>query len=69
MFIKRDNTWKFSAMENVLVGDYIVDSEGDTVQVESVDYIDSFVDVISIDTEIKDMYFASDILVHNMYAK
>ena len=67
MFVRRDNVWRFSAMENVLVGDYIVDSEGDTVPVESIEYVSDLISVVSIDTEIKDMYFASDILVHNMY--
>jgi hypothetical protein len=54
-------------MEGVVVGDYIVDSEGDTVLVESIEYISDLINVVSIDTEVKDMYFASDILVHNMY--
>ena len=54
-------------MENVVVGDYIVDSEGDTVLVESIEYVDDLVNVVSIDTEVKDMYFAADILVHNFY--
>ena len=67
MFIKRGDFWRFSAMENVVVGDYIVDSEGDTVLVESIEYVDDLVNVVSIDTEVKDMYFAADILVHNFY--
>jgi hypothetical protein len=54
-------------MEGVVVGDYIVDSEGDTVLVESIEYISDLINVVSIDTEVKEMYFASDILVHNMY--
>ena len=67
MFIKRGDFWRFSPMEGVVVGDYIVDSEGDTVLVESIEYVNDLINVVSIDTEVKDMYFASDILVHNMY--
>ena len=67
MFIKRDDVWRFASMENVVVGDYIVDSEGDTVRVDSIDYVSDLINVVSIDTEVKDMYFASDILVHNFY--
>jgi hypothetical protein len=68
MLVKRDDLWKFTQMENVVVGDYIVDSEGDTILVTSVQYVNSPVETVSIDTEIKDLYFANDILVHNMYA-
>jgi hypothetical protein len=68
MLIKRDGLWKFTQMENVVVGDYVVDSEGDTVLVDSIQYINSPAETVSIDTEIKDLYFANDILVHNMYA-
>ena len=31
------------------------------------EYVDDLVNVVSIDTEVKDMYFAADILVHNFY--
>ena len=68
MLVKRDDLWKFTQMENVVVGDYVVDSEGDTVLVNSIQYINSPVETVSIDTEVKDLYFANDILVHNMYA-
>jgi hypothetical protein len=68
MLVKRDDLWKFTQMENVVVGDYVVDSEGDTILVTSIQYVNSPVETVSIDTEVKDLYFANDILVHNMYA-
>ena len=68
MLVKRDGLWKFTQMEYVVVGDYVVDSEGDTVLVDSIQYVNSPAETVSIDTEVKDLYFANDILVHNMYA-
>ena len=67
MLIRRDGLWKFTQMENLLVGDYILDSEGDIVAIDSIQYVNSPSETVSIDTEIKDLYFASDILVHNFY--
>ena len=69
MLVKRGDTWQFASMEYVSVGDYMIDSEGDTIRVDSIEYDESVVNVVSIDTEIKDLYFAADLLVHNMYAK
>ena len=44
---------------------YLMDTDGKKIEIESIEYIDGEVEVINIDVEPLDIYFAGGVLVHN----
>ena len=64
----KDGIWKFVQAQDLQVGDLIVNSSGEAEPVTSItnNETEAFT-VYSIDTEVLDVYFADDILVHNFF--
>ena len=44
---------------------YLMDIDGSKIEIESIEYIDGEYEVINIDVEPLDIYFAGGVLVHN----
>ena len=69
IFIKRDNLCMFQMAENVVIGDYLFNSNNEFEIISSIDIIDELIQTININIEENDVYFADGILVHNFAEK
>ena len=61
----RNNKWSWYTLEELLVGDKLLNYKGETIQVTKLEFIEGEVEVVNIDVEPLDVYFAGGILVHN----
>ena len=61
----RDNKWSWYTLEELLVGDKLLNYKGETIEVTKLEFVEGEVEVVNIDVEPLDVYFAGGILVHN----
>ena len=66
VFIKREMEYKFCQVENLLVGDLLFSNNELWREIETIELINETCQTISINIEDDDVYFGSDILVHNI---
>jgi hypothetical protein len=59
----------FQMAENVVIGDYLFNSNNEFEIISSIDIIDELIQTININIEENDVYFADGILVHNFAEK
>jgi hypothetical protein len=62
---KQNNLWKFIKVEDLNVGDVIVDENLSNVIVVSKILVEETVETVSIDIENKDIYFVEGLMAHN----
>jgi hypothetical protein len=68
VFVKKNGTWRFVEVKDLVEGDIIMNSSGLEEVIDSIVHNESEAfNVYSIDTETLDVYFADDILVHNYF--
>ena len=65
-FLKQGDTWTFAKPNEISVGDYLFDKDGNEVEVTSVSEVGEDNPYYSLDVEDIDTYFTSEILVHNI---
>ena len=65
-FVKQSDTWSWKTPEDILVGNYFLDKDGNEVEVTSKTEVAQEETFYSLDVEDIDTYFTSDILVHNI---
>lgn len=70
-FIKRGNDWFFEQARNIQVGDFLVDKEGNSIEITSIN-VSQGEDrkiVYSMDVENTDTYIANGLITHNQLLK
>ena len=65
-FIKQGDIWSWGAPDDISIGDYFLDKDGNEVEVTSKTEVAQEETFYSLDVEDIDTYFTSDILVHNI---
>ena len=65
-FLKQGDTWSWGTPDDIDVGDYFLDKDGNEVEVTSKTEVAQEETFYSLDVEDIDTYFTSDILVHNI---
>ena len=67
IFVKRNNKWGFKKVWTLNVNEKMYDISGNEVNIDTITFVDEWIDVCLIDVETIDNYFISDlnILVHN----
>ena len=60
-----NSEWSFKPVEFVNLGDFILDENLNIIEITSKDRVDELINTVSIDTEIKDVYFVKGMLAHN----
>jgi hypothetical protein len=65
-FIKQGDTWSWGAPDDISIGDYFLDKDGNEVEVTSKTEVAQEETFYSLDVEDIDTYFTSEILVHNI---
>jgi len=66
-FIKRGNDWFFEQSKNIQVGDFLVDKDGSSIEITSIDILqgeDTKI-VYSMEVENTDTYIANGLITHN----
>jgi len=66
MLVKRNGQYSFVRANDVLVGDSLLDEYGQWIEITSKVRVDQTVNVVNINVESQDTYFASGYLVHNL---
>jgi hypothetical protein len=66
---KQNSLWKFIKVEDLNIGDVIIDENLDNVIVISKVLVDETVETVSIDIENKDIYFVEGLMAHNNSVK
>jgi hypothetical protein len=69
IFVKRNSDYLFVKTENLLIGDYVFNSNNEFEIVDSISIIDDVIKTININIEENDVYFGDNILVHNLAEK
>jgi len=66
-FIKRGNDWSFKQARHIQVGDFLVDKDGNSIEITSIDVSqgDERKIVYSMDVENTDTYIANGLITHN----
>ena len=66
--ISRDNTglWKWLSVKDVKVGYKLFKEDGTIVNVNTIRYVDAFMNIVRLDVENTDTFFAGDVLHHNL---
>ena len=64
--VKKNGIWKFITVEELQIGDIIVDENLQYVLVDSKELVKENVDTVSINTEPKDVYFTEGLMAHNI---
>jgi len=70
-FIKRGNDWFFEQSKNIQVGDFLVDKDGSSIEITSIDVLqgeDTKI-VYAMDVENTDTYIANGLITHNVPEK
>ncbi len=57
--------WKWRKPSQLQIGDRLLDHEGTLIEITSIEKIEEEVEVVNIDVEPLDVYFAGGVLVHN----
>ena len=65
---QQNGVWKFITVEELMVGDNIMDHNLEIVPVLTKELIIDFVNTTSIDTDVKDIYFVKGLMAHNIIA-
>ena len=65
-FLKQGDTWTFAKPNEISVGNYLFDKDGNEVEVTSISEVGEDNPYYSLDVEDIDTYFTSEILVHNI---
>jgi len=65
LFIYNGNQWEWVTASNLKVGMELFGFDGSLTTIDSVEYIDGEVEVVNIDVEPLDVYYAGGVLVHN----
>ena len=65
-FLKQGDTWTFAKPNEISVGDYLFNKDGNELEVTSVSEVGQDDTYYSLDVEDIDTYFTSEILVHNI---
>jgi hypothetical protein len=60
----RDNEF-FSSGQNTSSENYLLDYQGNLIEITSIEYVEGEVEVVNFDVEPLDIYFADGVLVHN----
>jgi len=68
-FTKIGDTWSWKMPDEMSVGDYLLDKDGNEVEITSKTEVAQEETFYSLDVEDIDTYFTSDILVHNIPPK
>ena len=66
VLVKQDNVWSFKQVGDINIGDFILDENLNEVEITSKDEVFEEIQTITIDTEIKDVYFVKGMLAHNL---
>jgi hypothetical protein len=66
MLVQRNGQYSFVRANDVLVGDSLLDEYGQWIEITSKVRVDETVNVVNINVESQDTYFASGYLVHNL---
>jgi len=66
MLVQRNGQYSFVRANDVLVGDSLLDEYGQWIEITSKVRVDQTVNVVNINVESQDTYFASGYLVHNL---
>ena len=66
IFVNRGGDYQWMKAKDVQVGDYFIKFDKTEEMVSNKETIDELTEVVAIDCEIKDFYFANGILVHNI---
>ncbi len=61
----RNGKWTWCTAKELLVGDEVLNYKGENIKVDSISFIGGEVEVVNIDVEPLDVYFAGGVLVHN----
>ena len=79
-FIQRDDVWKFEQARNLQIGDFLVDKQGNSIEINSIDvyeYVESTEEdpgkprkiVYDMNVETTDTYIANGLITHNPVEK
>lgn len=70
-FIKRGDTWSFIQSKNIQVGDFLVDKDGTSIEIVSIDVLqgENRKVVYDINVETTDTYIANGLVTHNSVGK
>jgi hypothetical protein len=68
-FLKQGSTWTWKMPDDMSTGDYLLDKDGNEVEITSISEVAQEETFYSLDVEDIDTYFTSDILVHNIPPK
>ena len=66
ILVKRNNVYEWLTAKDIQVGDFFIKFDKTEEEVLTKETIEELVEVVAIDCEIKDFYFANSILVHNI---
>jgi hypothetical protein len=66
MLIQRNGTYLFDRANDVHVGDILFDENGQWIEITSKVRVDETVNVVNINVESQDTYFANGYLIHNL---
>ena len=66
LLINRDGNYFFSRANDIVLGDLLLDEVNGWISIASKERIDTNVNVVNINVESQDTYFAEGILVHNL---
>jgi intein/homing endonuclease len=68
ILINRNGSYQWLSAKDIEIGDFFIKFDKTEEIVSSKEAIEEAVEVVAIDCEIKDFYFANGILVHNITA-
>jgi len=68
LFVKKDSKWQFAKTEEILVGDFVKDEFGQSIEIFKKNQINEFTMVVDIDVEENDLFLANGIITHNVKA-
>src|SRR5210317_1432952 len=63
--VSNSDEWVWEVAPNFEIGNFLMDKNGDEVEITSINRIEGDCNVVSIDTETDDFYVASTFMVHN----
>jgi hypothetical protein len=66
LLINRNGNYLFSRANDIVVGDLILDAINGWTSVDTKEQINTIVNVVNINVESQDTYYAEGILVHNL---
>ena len=64
-WVFQEGLWRWKRANELEVGSLLLTQSGETLNIDSIEYVDGEVEVIQFDVEPLDVYFAAGVLVHN----